>query len=144
MKRLLALLVCGLAFLTPYTAQSQTDRCTFYDTEASIFFMSESIELTSQAEAVANQIIDNVTSNPDCIVDTLTIKGYADPKESQTLDPALSVVRAVTVGNILLQRGVTTDRVTLSGYGISDMAEGDTTPNVMRRRVDIKVTMQAK
>jgi len=131
------------ALFTPTAAQAQDNACQMYNAETAIYFTSDSVEVTSQAEAVVDQLVENIRSGSPCVIDTIEVTGHVDWKEIETSVPLMSLVRATTVGELLIGRGLVTDVIALVGYGARQPDAGGTNMIALERRAEIKITMRA-
>jgi outer membrane protein OmpA-like peptidoglycan-associated protein len=127
---------------TPTVVQAQDNECQIYNAETAIYFTSDSVELTSEAEAVIDQLVENIRSGSPCVIDTISVTGHVDWKEIETSDPLMSLVRATTVGEILIGRGLVTDVIALNGYGARRPDAGGTNMIALERRAEIQITMR--
>ena len=120
------------------TLQSQIKNMHF-----SVFFRTAESEITP----VFSNMIDQLT--------TLTLKhknikiyidAYADPRGDDQYNLRLSKARAKSIENILIESGITAERITLRAHGeFNRMNEPDTSDNhALQRRVDIQLTFASE
>jgi outer membrane protein OmpA-like peptidoglycan-associated protein len=131
------------ALFTPTSVQAQDNECRLYNAETQIYFTSDSVELTSQAEAVLDQLVENIRAGSPCVIDTIEVTGHVDWKEIETSVPTMSLARAMTVGEKIVQRGLVTDVIALVGYGARQPDSSGTNVISLERRAEIKITMRA-
>ena len=105
-----------------------------------IYFVADSDALIGKKTFVTlNEIIKILKTNP---VGVLNIEGYASSDGSEKYNEELSLRRAVSVKNYLIQQGVSEERIITSGFGENDPSGDNET--VEGRTVNRRVQFKAK
>jgi outer membrane protein OmpA-like peptidoglycan-associated protein len=100
-------------------------------------FDSGSTTLRPEATASLGTVATILEANPSARV---RVEGFADSIGDPTVNQALSRSRATTVKDALEAQGVPSDRVEVSGQGVSETAGNDTEQGrAVNRRVEIVV-----
>jgi OOP family OmpA-OmpF porin len=101
-------------------------------------FELSSAKLTVNAETILNDVASTLNSSPSFSVE---LQGHTDSAGSATYNMNLSQNRAESVKNYLVGSGVSSDRLTATGYGQEQpVAANDTKDGrAKNRRVDMKV-----
>ncbi|GHN00837.1 hypothetical protein WSM22_23260 [Cytophagales bacterium WSM2-2] len=95
--------------------------------------------LTRESNKELDRIVEFLTENPTVKIE---IGGHTDNVSSAEFNQRLSLMRAQTVGLYLIKKGVSKNRVSVKGYGLTnpistnDTAEG----RALNRRVEFKFT----
>ena len=97
----------------------------------SIYFDFNQFTPQSGQDATINKIVAKLTKQPNM---KIIISGHTDAVGSETYNLQLSLARATTIQQILIEKGVAQSRTQLVGRGEKD-GEGLSDP--ARRRVDI-------
>lgn len=79
-----------------------------------VTFRTGSAEISASSEAILTLALNTLQQNPDI---TVEIQGHTDNTGSRKLNNTLSISRAESVKNWLVNRGVAPNRVTTRGYG---------------------------
>ncbi len=104
-----------------------------------LFSIGES-DIANEARAPVDLLADVVVKYPE---NHIVIKGFTDSTGSVAANLRLSEDRARTIGNILIARGVSADKIKIIGMGAkisvapNDTAEG----RAKNRRVEIEITI---
>jgi outer membrane protein OmpA-like peptidoglycan-associated protein len=108
-----------------------------------ILFGFDSHELSSTARANLNKMITVFDSYPDTNIE---VQGHTDSSGSDTYNQELSERRANAVTNYLVNRGVSSSRLTTVGYGeTSPKYSNDTDEGrAQNRRVEFIITANEK
>ncbi|MDG1849635.1 MAG: OmpA family protein [Flavobacteriales bacterium] len=103
-----------------------------------IFFEVNSFDLKDESATELNKILQFMESNPFV---TVEIAGHTDNSGSQNYNLALSEQRAKSVKNVLLQRGLPSDRIQTKGYGMMEPLNSNTTEQerAENRRTELKI-----
>lgn len=127
----------------------KTDRnCSILNQNFTLYFGSESSELTSEAKGVINQAFDNVghaSQNYDegnCVFLPVKVTGYTDRYGSEQKNQVLSSAMAHSVADYLTARhDIAYEAMTLSAKGEAEPAvvTGDNEKNVQNRRVTVSL-----
>lgn len=106
---------------------------------SSVTFGFDSSELTSQARSALNDVSSVLQEYPETVVN---IAGHTDSTGSADYNKRLSERRAEAVGNHLAQSGVQRQRLSMSGYGLTQpVASNDTEDGrSQNRRVEITLS----
>jgi outer membrane protein OmpA-like peptidoglycan-associated protein len=97
-----------------------------------VFFAFNSSELESKSEKEINEIFNFLQKNPNI---KLEICGHTDNIGNEKFNLVLSENRAATVRNALINKGISSDRLTSKGFGFSQpVASNDTEENRERNR----------
>jgi OOP family OmpA-OmpF porin len=103
-----------------------------------LYFKSGSNELTEESAAKLPEVIETIVnrSAPD-----ITVIGHSDRVGRAETNARLSLVRARSVGDMLLARGVSPDIMDVTSFGESDNAvpTADNVAEPANRRVEISV-----
>lgn len=102
-----------------------------------VFFDWDQADLEREAVPIMNQLADGLQNNPEWPV---RIRGYADTSGPVDYNIALSMRRAETVRDALVERGVDPDRMELIALGETELrvptADGVREPQNRRVRVE--------
>ena len=82
-----------------------------------IFFKPNSNDLTANAIYQLDHVAEFMAKNPDT---GITIKGFSDSTGSASYDQMVSEIRANTVKNYLIAKGVTPEKISTEGKGSQD------------------------
>lgn len=94
----------------------QTDRGIVL-TIGDVLFAFDSAELSAAAQKPLNKLARYMRNNPGLRV---RIEGYTDSIGSKSYNQKLSLARAQSVANAMIDRGVAPERMTVVGYGESN------------------------
>ncbi|NUO00049.1 MAG: OmpA family protein [Saprospiraceae bacterium] len=104
-----------------------------------IYFKADSTNITAQSYPSLNDIYSFLSKNPDVIVE---IGGHTNglPKSDDYCDK-LSSMRAKSVANYLIKKGISSDRVKYKGYGKRSPIDTNKTVAGRKRnqRVEVKI-----
>lgn len=126
----------ALALLAPV---KQDERGTVITLSGSVLFASGKSALLPAARSRLTQVADALQSgDPDAIY---VVEGHTDSRGSSALNQRLSLARANSVRDYLVERGITADRIRAEGHGsdrpIADNGAAEGRAN--NRRVEIVV-----
>lgn len=88
-------------------------------------FEASSAVLTRQSEAILRRALVALVANPDVKVE---IAGYTDDRGNPQVNENLSLQRAQSVRDWLVESGIEAQRMTVVGFGMRDPIEPNTTP----------------
>lgn len=108
-----------------------------FDSER-IRFIRSTAELLPGFEQIINELISVFSNNPQW---NLEIIGHTDPIGPMDLLNELSVERAQTIKNLLINGGIAEDRISIKGVGPSEPLNDNSTEELraQNRRVEINV-----
>ena len=86
-----------------------------------IFFKSDSNDLTANAIYQLDRVAEFMTKNPDT---GIKIKGFSDSTGSASYDQMVSEIRANTVKNYLIAKGVSHKKISTEGKGSQEISPG--------------------
>lgn len=127
MKKLITLLMLGLLVSTSAFAQEKTAAQKKMallpemrsEKQYVVYYRFARTELNPAAEKFVGDVAKNYKRlNPNKV----TVSGYADTVGSDSVNMALSLRRAKNVSNALIRDGVPTKKVTVKGYGETNLA----------------------
>lgn len=100
------------------------------------FFKTDQARLNTNGMHNAQQLADILKQNPQRVV---LVEGYTDSTGGANYNQELSERRASSVGNVLMEMGISQDRITTRGYGDADPVASNTTASgrQLNRRVEI-------
>jgi outer membrane protein OmpA-like peptidoglycan-associated protein len=103
-----------------------------------VFFVFGQDELTDESRKAFAPVLDDVARRP---APEITVTGHADQVGAERINDALSLRRAERVKEMLVQRGVSAQRVTAAGRGAREpLVRGtDGTAEARNRRVEISI-----
>jgi len=101
-----------------------------------VYFYYDQYALTSNAFSVIDQVIQKMKDDPKLAVH---LKGHTDMSGSEQYNSPLSKKRAQMVFDYMNSRGISADRMILSGYGKKKPAVQNENPNTawMNRRCEL-------
>ncbi|MCP9612877.1 OmpA family protein [Coprobacter tertius] len=107
-----------------------------------ILFATNSSQLTASVKSDLTDLAHNLVQNPKT---NIQVFGYTDNTGSQQLNERLSLQRAESVANFLINNGVSSNRVSVKGFGWNDPVASNATPEgrAQNRRVEIYITASA-
>ena len=94
-------------------------------------FEFDSVALTKKGVKVVTENTQVLRDNPET---KIRIAGYSSASGTEEHNQKLSERRAKAVKQILIEGGVTPERLTTIGYGENRPAEYETTPNILHTR----------
>lgn len=102
---------------------------------ANIYFNSGSANLKPESYQVLDEIVTLLSDNPDVDVE---IAGHTDSDGSDSFNRSLSEQRAQSVKNYLVQHGISSARLSATGFGESNPIESNSTPSgkAQNRRIE--------
>jgi len=108
-----------------------------------VTFDTNSTEVRPGLYSEINRVAGVLNQYPDTLI---RVEGHTDSKGSDEYNMNLSKRRADTVKTLLVQRGITANRIDVVGYGKTmPVATNNTeTGRQMNRRVEIKIAPQAQ
>lgn len=108
-----------------------------------VLFGFDSYSLTDQSKASLNQLISVLNKYPDT---NLEVQGHTDNTGTAEYNQKLSVQRAESVANYLLANGISSNRVTTRGFGMTAPKYSNDTPDgrAQNRRVEFLITANEK
>lgn len=111
--------------------------------ESGILFATNSSSLSSASRQSLAELATSLQNNPDTDVQ---IVGHTDNTGSAQINDPLSVNRAESVYNFLVQRGVQPARMTATGVGSNDPVATNATPagRAENRRVEVFILPNEK
>ena len=103
-----------------------------------IFFELNSFDLKDESATELNKMIQFMESNP---LVTIEIGGHTDSSGSQNYNLVLSEKRAQSVKNVLVQRGLPSDRIHIKGYGMTEPLNSNRSEQekAENRRTELKI-----
>ncbi|MBK7097209.1 MAG: OmpA family protein [Sphingobacteriales bacterium] len=103
-----------------------------------IFFETNKATLNTVASTDLDRLVKYLQDNPSARVE---IQGHTDSRGSVSLNNRLSKNRAVSVMNYLIEKGIAANRLVANGYGSSQPADTNSTPEgrANNRRVEVKI-----
>ena len=103
-------------------------------------FAVGSDELDDAAFREIDWFLDKIAPYPHVEIE---LKGYTDSTGSEATNEPLSNKRAWNVQDYMVSRGIAPDRISASGYGATDPARPNVTPDgrVQNRRAEIRVRL---
>lgn len=109
------------------------------ETDVMYFKFGEATMEDSSLEVLDNAV-EQLNKNPEVII---FISGYTDDIGSYGTNMKLSFARAETVSNYLVNKGIGRERIILGGYGKSNPAAENTTPEnrAKNRRIEMKLLL---
>ena len=105
--------------------------------EQGLTFALGSAELTRQGEGVLDELVALANKHPSAVIE---IAGYTDSTGSAVFNQRLSEMRANSVRNYMVLRGITPDRLIPVGYGETNFVATNDSPEgrEQNRRVEFK------
>ena len=127
------------AALAGFATVKQETRGMVITLSGSVLFASNKSELLPGAQTKLNDVADALTKqDPES---KMVVEGHADSQGAPAYNQELSLRRAESVRGYLVSRGISSDRVTAQGYGltrpIADNASAEGRAN--NRRVEVVV-----
>lgn len=103
-----------------------------------IFFETNKATLNTVASTDLDRLVKYLQDNPSARVE---IQGHTDSRGSVALNNRLSKNRAMSVMNYLIGKGIAANRLVANGYGSSQPADTNNTPEgrANNRRVEVKI-----
>ena len=103
----------------------------------SVQFVQSGSDIKSNAFPMLDEIVQIAT---DCPATTMTITGHTDASGEESANRILSEARARAVANYLIARGVSPDRIAVTGAGSSDplLTGRDAHARRANRRIDFR------
>ncbi len=104
-----------------------------------ILFETGSAKLTKSSEESLNKLADALQKQEEIQIE---VSGYTDSRGSDRFNKALSKRRAQSVVDYLLQQGVSSSRLTATGYGEADPIASNNTVSgrALNRRVELHLS----
>ncbi len=105
-----------------------------------IEFETGKADISAKSEAILNKVLEALNKNPNM---QLEVSGHTDNVGSHDFNMELSNNRAKSVKDWLVNKGVSTSRLTAQGYGPDKPTKTNETPEGRRRnrRVEFRRTM---
>ena len=105
----------------------------------SMYFEVDKAQLLPHAEPKLAEIIDSIVQlQPNLIL----IEGHTDSTASLEYNQALSIRRAETVKNNLIQRGILPNKIQIAGYGETQPISNNSTETGRQKNRRVEVTLQ--
>ena len=109
-----------------------------------VYFEWDKADLTSQAAAVIDQAVANITAGAGCAPSAVSIAGHTDTSGASAYNAKLSQRRADIVASALVSRGVDATLITETAKGETDLAKAtrDGVREPLNRRSVVEITVQ--
>jgi outer membrane protein OmpA-like peptidoglycan-associated protein len=109
-----------------------------------VYFEWDSSTLTSQASAVIDQAVANVSAREDCTTGTVTVVGHTDSSGQSAYNLRLSARRASIVAAALEARGIDASLITADGRGETELAVStrDGVREPLNRRSEVTIIVE--
>lgn len=107
-----------------------------------VYFDFDKSDITSNSERALDKLVQIFNEYPET---NLLVEGHTDDKGADSYNLALSERRALTVGNYLKRKGISSSRLTINWYGEAQ-PKVENTSDVNRaenRRVEFAITANA-
>ncbi|MDG1462714.1 MAG: OmpA family protein [Gammaproteobacteria bacterium] len=106
--------------------------------ELEVLFHTNKSELTAAAQARLAQLAGYINQQSDV---QINLEGFADPRGSDLHNLALSEARVAAVASLLVDAGISPDRINANSFGASysSATDGDADAYAMERRVSIEL-----
>lgn len=103
-----------------------------------VFFDFDKVDLKQESKSSLQRLMNFLTQNPSV---GILITGHTDTIGSVTYNQNLSLNRAKSVRNFLIQSGISEDRVQVEGKGASDPLVPNTSPEnqALNRRITVQI-----
>ena len=103
-----------------------------------VFYATDSYELKSESRVELNKVLKLLNNNPTLQIE---ISGHTDNVGTNSYNKELSMKRARSVYNYLVDQGIDSERLTYKGYGENQPIATNETPEgrAKNRRTEIKV-----
>ncbi len=103
-----------------------------------LYFKFGTSDLTKESEEMLPEIMDTIRAREVC---TVSIIGHSDTMGPEEYNIKLSYQRAKMINDLLVDKGVTCDKMTVSSHGENDqlVKTGDDVSMPKNRRVEIMV-----
>ncbi len=103
-----------------------------------IFFLSDSDEYTEESKAEVTRLLGEMKQRPAA---EITVIGHTDRVGADTYNDTLSLQRAQKVADMLVQLGITKDRIIVAGRGERELLvpTADEVAEPRNRRVEVNV-----
>jgi OOP family OmpA-OmpF porin len=107
-----------------------------------VFFEFNSDSLTGESKTELDKVVRFLTKNPDT---KIKILGHTDDQGTAAYNMNLSVKRAESVYNYLINRQISKDNLTFTGYGesrpiASKNDENDENEDELNRRIEFEIS----
>ena len=109
-----------------------------------VYFEWDKADLTSQAAAVIDQAVANITAGAGCAPSAVSIAGHTDTSGASAYNERLSQRRASIVTSALVSRGVDAAIITETAKGENDLAKAtrDGVREPLNRRSEVVINVQ--
>ena len=109
-----------------------------------VYFEWDKADLTSQAAAVIDQAVANITAGDGCAPSAVTIAGHTDTSGASAYNEKLSQRRADIVASALVSRGVAASIISEEAKGETDLAKAtrDGVREPLNRRSEVVISVQ--
>lgn len=109
-----------------------------------VYFEWDKADLTSQAAAVIDQAVANITAGAECAPSAVSIAGHTDTSGASAYNARLSQRRADIVASALESRGVDAGIITETAKGETELAKAtrDGVREPLNRRAEVVITVQ--
>ena len=109
-----------------------------------VYFEWDRADLTSQASAVIDQAVANISGEAGCAPSSVTIAGHTDTSGASAYNLRLSQRRADVVANALAARGIDSAIIAEEAKGETDLAKAtrDGVREPLNRRSEVTITVQ--
>ncbi len=110
---------------------------------SNILFAFDKSELSSEAKSNLDKLVTVLETYPDTDIE---LQGHTDNKGSKAYNQTLSENRASTVSGYLAQQGISNERMTIKGFGLTmPKYDNDTEDGrAQNRRVEFLITANEK
>ncbi len=108
-------------------------RGVYFDTDESI--------LTEKSQHILNGVVDTLLKHPEL---TVNVFGHTDDRSSHDYNQKLSVLRAESVRDYLVDSGIASERLFIKGFGYDQPVADNSTPEgrATNRRVELHIIDQ--
>ena len=109
-----------------------------------VYFEWDKSDLTSQASAVIDQAVANMSTRADCSASGVTIVGHTDTSGSSSYNDRLSARRAAVVAGALQSRGIGAGLINTQAQGEKALAKAtrDGVREPLNRRSEVTIIVR--
>jgi len=110
---------------------------------SAVLFGFDKSNLSADAKNSLNKLVSVVNTYPDTDIE---VQGHTDSKGTEAYNSKLSVSRAATVSNYLRNSGISTNRISIKGFGESapKYSNNSSDGQSQNRRVEFLITANEK